>query len=251
MRPRSNALRRRRKPSFATRLKIAWVFILTIVAAAGYAGYLLVTLPQLRVAAVDISIDGLAVTRAQVVRAAAINHNANIWLLDTAQIARRIEAIPYVAHADVMRMPPAQLALHVTEREPAACVHSGARVVTVDRALRILQNGCARTSAVAIELHTGMLGAPGSFENSPSVATLLNDSRTLAEARVSVRAIHEDHFGGIVAVAPDGITFLFGSDTNLDEKAKLVAPVLAAAARAHAIRTIDLRAPATPTVQFR
>lgn len=248
---RTGALRRRRKPSLATRLRIAWVFIVATVAAIAYAGYVLVTLPQLRVHSIDVRIAGLSVRESDVRVAANIDRRSNVWLLDTTQIARRVEAIPYVDRAEIERTPPAGLAIVVTEREPVACVRSGARLVTIDRTQRILQTGCARESALHIVLRNGSLGAPGSYAAPPALAGLLADGRTFDDAHLGVRSIAEDAFGQVVAVNARGIMLLFGSDSDLAEEAKLVAPVLAAVQPGHVIRSLDLRAPATPTVEYR
>jgi hypothetical protein len=248
---RSGALRRRRKRSLATRLRVFWVFIVLIVGTLAYAGYYVVTLPALRVGSVDVQIAGLAVNEREVLAAAAIDHRANLWLIDTGALARRIEAIPYVDRASVRRSPPAQLMIAVTEREPAACIRSGAQVVTIDRERRILQRGCARESALRITLRDVALGAPGTLAASPALASLLADGRALAAANIAVRSIGQDAFGGLVAVDNRGIDLLFGNDGDVAQKAKLVAPVLAAARPDRAIRALDLRAPATPTIQFR
>ncbi len=247
----SSALRRRRKPSLVTRLRIAWVFIAIFVGAAVYAGYVLVTLPQLRVRTVDVTIDGLAVTQREVLAAARIDRRANLWLLDTRTIAGRIEAIPYVDRVAIGRALPDRLTINVGLREPIACVQSAQRIVTVDREQRILQTGCARASAMQITLRSGNLGAPGSYANLPALATLLADGRELRAADLGVRSLGEDRFGQLVAVNERGIRLLFGTDSDLAQKVKLIAPVLAATRFGHAIRTIDVRAPATPTVEFR
>jgi hypothetical protein len=243
--------RRSRRRSFVTRLRIFWVFIVAIVGAVAYGSYLLITLPALRVQSVDVQIDGLAVKKSEVLQAANIDRTRNTWLLDTTHMTRRIEAIPYVDTANVRRILPAQIAIAVTEREPAACVRSGARAVTIDRDRRILQDGCVRASVLQIVLRDATLGAPGSFANPPALPALLADGRVLRDAGIDARSIGQDSYGQLVAVDTRGIQLLFGSDADVAEKARLVAPVLGAAGPGRTIRAIDLRAPATPTVQFR
>jgi cell division septal protein FtsQ len=247
---RSGALRRRRKPSLATRLRIFWVFIVLIVGALSYSVFAFITWPALRVHAISVDIDGLAVTKRDVLDAARIEADRNVWLLDTGKIARRIEAIPYVEAASVRRIPPADIAIAVSEREPAACVRAGSALVTIDRTRRILQTGCARPSALEISVPAAVVGAPGSMARAPDVATLLGDAQVLRDANIELRSIREDRFGQIIASDTGGIELLLGADADLAEKAKLVAPVLAAA-RGRKLRAVDLRAPATPTVEFR
>jgi cell division protein FtsQ len=248
---RLGALRRRRKPSLAARLRIFWVFIVLIVAGSAYAGYVLVTLPSLRVHAIDVRIEGSAVSERDVLRAAAIDRASNMWLLDTASIERRVEAIPYVDRALIRRIPPARLAIDVSEREPAACVRRGTRIVTIDAQRRILQTDCAQPGAVVIALRDGVAGAPGTVIGAPELPGLLADVRVLRAAAIDVRTVADDRFGQLVATRTDGIVLLFGSDADVAEKIKLVAPVLAATRPGRTIRAIDLRAPATPTVEFK
>ncbi len=247
----SGALRRRRRPSLTTRLRIFWVFLVLIFAGLAYGGYVLVTLPALRVHAVQVRIDGLEVNQSQVLAAADVDRTGNLWLLNTGQIARRIEAIPYVDRATVRRVPPATLTIAVSEREPAACVRSGAREVTIDETRRILQDGCGRVHAVRIDLPQSSLGRPGSEATAPDLPAMLSDSRALRAANLDIRALEQDRFGQLVAVDRAGIRLLFGADADIADKARLVAPVLAAAGPGRAVQAVDLRAPATPTVVFR
>ena len=251
MTTRARALRRRRRRSLVTRLRIMWVFIVVIAGALAYGTYALITLPALRVQSVDVQIDGLAVTKSEVLQAANVDRTRNTWLLDTKSMKRRIEAIPYVDVASVRRIPPARLTIAVTQREPAACVRSGSRLVTIDRERRVLQDGCVPASALMIVSRDVRLGLPGSFANAATLAALLADGRVLRDAGVQTRSIGTDSYGGLVAVDTRGIQLLFGSDADVAVKAKLVAPVLDAAGRAGSIRAVDLRAPATPTVQFK
>ncbi len=233
------------------RLRVVWVFVVVTLGVGVYLGYVLVTLPALRVRVIDVRIDGIAVTERDVLAAAAIDRSSNLWLLDTRRMAQRIEAIPYVDQAQVRRELPARLTIAVTEREPAACVDSGAQTATIDDRRRILQAGCARTGALHIALPAQRLGRPGVTASAPELVTLLADARALRAAQVNVRTIGVDRFGGLVAVLPNGVRLLFGLDADVAEKAKLVGPVLTAAAAGRPVRAVDLRAPETPTVLFR
>ena len=215
-----------------------------------FGGYYLVTLPEFRVHVIDIQITGRVTSRSQILAAADIDRRQNMWLLDTARIARRIESIPYVDRAVIRRRMPAQVDIAVTEREPIACVRAAHADVTVDRQQRILQTGCAQQAGVRIELAQSVLGPPGSTAADPGLSMLLNDVRTLTDARISLRSINHDPYGQIVAVDSHGIGLLFGDDADLRAKAKLVEPVLLAAPSGRRVRTIDLRAPATPIVKF-
>jgi hypothetical protein len=123
--------------------------------------------------------------------------------------------------------------------------------VTIDRRRRILQTGCARPDAVELDLNDARLEAPGATAGAPELETLLAAARVLRDAGIEPRVLSEDRFGQLVAVDTAGLTLLLGSEAGLAEKAKLVAPVVAAARPGRRIRLVDLRAPATPTVEFR
>jgi hypothetical protein len=81
----------------------------------------------------------------------------------------------------------------------------------------------------------------------PNVNQLLADARTIA-AQLPVRMVRHDAFGGIEAVDGHGVLIKFGADGDLASKLALVEPIRRAAKRP--VRVIDLRAPATPVVQF-
>ncbi len=119
MTARTSALRRRRKPSLARRIRTFWVFIVLGFIAAGalvYAASVVLALPLFHAHPVDVTIDGTAVTKDEVLAAAAVDPNANVWFLSTRRIAARIEALPYVDAARIERSAPARLAIAVTER---------------------------------------------------------------------------------------------------------------------------------------
>lgn len=243
-------LRRRKKPSLAARLRIFWVLIVVALAALGYGAYALSMLPQLRVHDITVNISGHAVTERGVLDAARIGRDANAWLLDTRAIARRIDAIPYVASARVSRRLPAHVSIFVTERSPTACVRAGSRVVTIDEAPRILQNGCAARTLPLLDARDAVLGAPGKQIDDAGIAALLRDLGTLAAAHITVRRLAHDRFGGFDAIDAAGVRIRFGTEGDLAQKAALVGPVRAAARSSRKIRAIDLRAPGTPIVEF-
>lgn len=251
MNARTGALRRRRKPSLATRLRIFWVFIVFVIGAAAYGGYVLVTLPELRPHPIEVHVDGSALAPAQVLQAASIDPTANVWLLDTGKIAQRIEALPYADRATVAHRLPAGLAIDVTVRGASRCVRSGANAVTIDDRRRILETGCAQPGLIAVILPRQPLGAPGATLSGAATAGLLGDIAVLQAAGIGVRSVRYDRFGQLVAVDTHDLTLLLGSDADVAAKAKLVAPVSAGAPAGRPLRAIDLRAPGTPIVEFR
>ncbi|MBV8645183.1 MAG: FtsQ-type POTRA domain-containing protein [Candidatus Eremiobacteraeota bacterium] len=252
---RPRALPRRRKPSRLARARPFWFVALILAVLAAWGGAWLVRSPWFRVAHVGVEVPLAApVTRDQVQRAGAITADANVWLLDTHAMARRIEAIPYVDRATIARgqFPSPYVDLTVTVRRPSACVRGGGGAeVTIDASARVLQTGCATPTAPRIDAGTGRLPVPGATVADPDVAQLLADARTLADANLTVRSLRRDRWGGLEAVDASGVTLRFGEDADLAQKAALVGPVRAGIGTKRPVRAIDLRAPRTPTVEFR
>jgi hypothetical protein len=245
---------RRRKPSLAARLRPFWIVAAFVLALAVWGGYALANAAWFALAhlGIDVPIDG-PVTVAQVRAAAAIPPKANVWLLHAGAIARRIEAIPYVDRASVHRgqFPKPFVEIGVTVRRPSACVSAAGRSVTIDAAARVLQNGCALRSVAQIEAGPAPLPAPGATIVDRDIGRLLDDAKILAGANLGLRALRRDRWGELEAVDRTGMTIRFGDDVDLAKKAALVAPVRAGMGTKRRIVAIDLRAPSTPTVEYR
>jgi hypothetical protein len=247
-------LPKRRKPSLAARVRPFWILAIVVVALLGWGGAWLANSPWFRVArtGVDVPINS-PVSRDQVRAAAAIASDANVWLIRTGSITRRIEAIPYVDRANVHRgqFPQPFVELAITVRRPSACLRAGGRDVTIDATSRVLQNGCASASLPRIDAGAASVPAPGSAVTAADVARLLGDARVLADADLAVRSLGRDRWGGLEAVDVTGVTLRFGDDADLGDKARLVQPVRTGIGTKRPVRAIDLRAPKTPTVEFR
>jgi hypothetical protein len=251
---RPRPLPRRRKASLAARVRPFWILGIVLIAGLSWGLYALAGAPWFRVARVGIEVPlGSPVSREQVRGAAAIGSDANVWLLRTGAMARRIEAIPYVDRATVHRgqFPQPFVELSATVRRPSACLRGGGREVTIDASARVLQAGCALPGAARIDAGRDRLPAPGAWIADPDVNRLLADARVLADAELAVRNLGRDRWGGLEAVDVTGLTLRFGDDADLAAKAALVAPVRTGIGSKRRLRAIDLRAPATPVVQFR
>lgn len=244
----------RRKPSLAARIKPFWIFALVLAGLAGWGGAWLVQAPTFRVARIGIDVPiASAVSRDEVRAAAAIGRDANVWLLNPWAMRGRIEAIPYVDRASVHRgqFPQPFVELTITVRRATACVRAGELDVTIDGGSRVLQAACAATALPRIDAGTAKLPSPGGTIADPEIRRLLGDARVLANANVGVRSLDRDRWGGLEAVDVTGIIVKFGDDGDLAKKAALVEPVRSGIGTKRPIRAIDLRSPATPTVEFR
>jgi hypothetical protein len=249
---RAKALRRRTKPTIAGRLRTFWVVAALVVCVALAFAAAIANAPQLRVRSIDASVPGgSAVTKSAVMAAAHIDPDANLWLLNTGAIRRRLEAIPYVATAAVHRaqFPHPAVLLDVTLRAPAGCVHASAGTVTIDATARVLQADCAAANLPLIDIGSAPLVAPGATLADPDANRLLADARTIGE-HIPVRIVRRDQFGGLEAIDSRGVILKFGSDADLPAKLALVEPIRNSAAHGRRLRAIDLRAPGTPIVEF-
>jgi cell division septal protein FtsQ len=242
----------RRKRSSFGRLRPFWIVGVVIAGLAAWSGAYVVSLPAFHLQ--SLAITGLSrVARSDVVAKAAIDPRANVWLLDPHAIATRIEAIPYVATAHVYRRPLANVWIDVTERAPDACVRdSRGHESTIDRTLRVLETGCSRQDLVLFALQAPLAAGPGSFVRDPELAELEGDARLLGPQAGSFEGFAHDRFGELDATLRDGIEVKFGDDADLDRKQRLVGPILAELGqRANQVEAVDVRAPATPVVEFR
>src|SRR5204863_5161513 len=57
--------------------------------------------------------------------AAAIPAGTNVWALDTRQVLARVEALPEIRRADLVRALPNHVTIIVEERRPFTLVHAG------------------------------------------------------------------------------------------------------------------------------
>ncbi len=73
------------------------------------------------------------VSRRQVMEVFAADLGHNIFLVPLADRRRRLEAIPWVESASVMRLLPDRLRVDLTERTPVAFVRMGSRISLIDR----------------------------------------------------------------------------------------------------------------------
>jgi len=252
-RPRPRSVPRRRKTSVVARIRPFWIFAILLVGLVAWGGTWLVQSPWFRVTRVGIEVPLASPVSRDAVRAAAgISRDTNVWLINTGAAARRIEAIPYVDTAAIHRgqFPKPFVEVAVTVRRPSACIRAGSRDVTIDATARVLQPECATSALPRIDAGRAVVPAPGGTVTDPEVGRLLADAKTLSDANLAVRRLGRDRWGGLDAVDVTGVVVQFGADDDLAKKAALVEPVRKGVANRR-IRAIDLRAPGTPTVEFR
>lgn len=241
---------RRRKAHPASRLRPFWfLFALAVALGAGALAYA-AGWPGFYPRAIEVR-GAPDVERAQVLARAQIAPSVNVWLQNTAAMARRIEALPDVRRAYVHRYLPATVVIDVRERTPFARLRSGRATVVVDRSLRVLDGAGAPPHLPVLRGPAGLDLHPGVFVRDATVQRLAADYRALRGADLHPSALSLDRFGGLVATLPGGVRVLLGGDSEFATKLELIGPILAQAARSHRpLRTLDVRAPRTPVIAY-
>ncbi|MGZ3530431.1 MAG: cell division protein FtsQ/DivIB [Vulcanimicrobiaceae bacterium] len=249
--PRPRAKPARRKKSAASRLRPFWILIVLLLVVAGAGGYYAASWPGFYPRHVRV-VGNTVVSSSEILSRAAIAQSQNVWLQNAGAAAGRIEAIPYIATARVHRMLPADVTIDVTERKPYAVVRSGEERALVDRSLRVLSTGEVQGALPIFALRNRAQLQPGAFLKDSVLQHLRDDYDALLAGHVIVTRLAYDRFDDLDAATHDGVSILFGDDTDLEKKIPLVDPILSQVARrGRAIRAIDLRAPATPVVVYR
>ncbi len=130
---------RRRRPT----RQIRWSRVLSTTAAAAAtaaaivgAGYWALTTERFAVVAVEVR-GASRVPPQKILEASGIHHGQNLWRIDPERVRARLEAMPEIRRADVVRELPNRVAIVVEERRPFTLVHA-ARLHWLDEDGRLL-----------------------------------------------------------------------------------------------------------------
>jgi cell division protein FtsQ len=203
--------------------------------------YLLVTSPLLDVDNVQVA--GVTGADATQVRAAARVplHHAMLFL-DTAAIARRVEAIVWVAHASVEREYPGTVRIVVTEYKPTAYIPVPGHGVLLIASTGRVYARAAQPPLRAREIRGVRI--PPSVGDALAPDGVANIASRLPVALASrVRAI--DISSGITLVLSNGGAIRLGGVDDLDAKAAAALAVLARVGPAP-FAYLDVSTPQTP-----
>ncbi|HEY7917338.1 MAG TPA: FtsQ-type POTRA domain-containing protein [Acidimicrobiales bacterium] len=190
---------------------------------------------------------------AAIVAAAGLDHHPPLISTDPGATARRVEALPFIAGAEVHRHWPDGVQIAVTERVPVVQMAGpGASWSTLDGHGRTLQVGPVPVPGLTVlVVHTArgvVAPAPVGGSTPPEAGPALAVSRTLPPAFASqVRSVSMAPDGSIGLALDSGITVLLGTGTDLPTKYEDVAAILAHASL-HPTSTIDVTVPQSPTV---
>lgn len=242
---------RRSKSSAAARLRPFWALIIVGVVAVAVLTAFCITWTGFAPKAVTVG-GNKVVPRAEIVDRAGVSTHLNLWLQNPHAIASRVEAIPYVERAAVHRVPPATIAIWITERTPFAILRGDGEEAVIDRSLRVLGPVPPGIVLPVFELGSAPLPDPGAFVTAPGAVALRNDYDALVSAHVIPAELGFDRFGGLVATMHDGIKVLLGDDDDLDSKIRMIDPILAQVVRkTRRVAAVDLRAPGTPVLVYK
>ena len=212
----------------------------TLLAAVG-AVWLAVRSPLLDVDAVRVSTTP-HVPAESVILASRVQSGEPLAFVDTGAAARRIEALPWVATADVRREWPGIIRIVVTEHRPVLAVRDGRTVALVAADGRVFARQAALPPGVRELRGVGRLPFPGEPAVAPAVARLTAKLPPVLAARTTAVDVAD---GRLALVLADGGEVRFGTPDDLAAKAAAAAAVLRASPGV-CIRYVDVSAPDAP-----
>jgi cell division protein FtsQ len=187
-----------------------------------------------------------------VLRVAGIDPGTNVFSLNEAAVARRLERDPWVARATVTTRLPSTIEISLTERRPIAVVPMG----TGERAQMVAADGTVLGAAPAGVRLPELLG-PAAVPGEPAitlppsaVVSAAATADSLGESlRPVVEAIVVQADRTLILQLRSGVTVTYGPASELEEKAQALRAILTWALErgGGALDSIDVSAPAAPT----
>jgi cell division protein FtsQ len=234
--------RARRARRFAGAGRLALALLLTVVVGSVGARWVM-TSPRFAVAAVDVR-GASRVPVARILAVAGVAAGTNLWTIDTRAVAARIEGMPEIRRADVVRELPNLLTIVVEERRPFTLVHAG-RLHWMDEDGRVLGEE-ARAVAPEVPVISGlsedelasMRTTPGPKARAAIalIRALLRSGSTLTG---EISEIDMSRAEGPVLYTVDGVEVRLGAE-EWDERLARLEGVLAQVATED-VNGVDLR----------
>jgi cell division protein FtsQ len=239
-------VRRARRP----RRPIRWLWVtgavaVTVVSAGVVvlAGHWVLTTPRFAVTAVEVR-GASRVPAQKILEVSGIVRGVNLWRIDPDRVRARLESLPEIRRADVVRELPNRVSIQVEERRPFTLVHS-ARLHWLDEDGRLLgeESHAVATDVPVIsglsedELAT-MRTTPGPRARAAIalIRALLRTGSTLAS---EISEIDMSRPEGPVLYTHDGVEVRLGSE-EWEERLARLEGVLAQVATEH-VHGVDLR----------
>jgi len=237
---------RRRRPT----RRIRWLRVLGTVAATAAAaaaivasGYWVLTTERFAVVAVEVR-GASRVPPQRILEASGIVHGQNLWRIDPERVRARLEEMPEIRRADVVRELPNRVAIVVEERRPFTLVHA-AKLHWLDEEGRVLgdETRAVNTDVPVIsglseeELVT-MRTSPGPRARA-AIALIRALLRTGSALASEISEIDMSRPEGPVLYTVDGVEVRLGSE-EWDERLARLEGVLAQVATQD-VHGVDLR----------
>lgn len=202
----------------------------------------LVALAEVRVTGTDV-LDPDDVTAA-----ADLPLGTSLLRLPLAAAQERVEALPRVRDADIVRVDPVTVEIRVAERVPTLEARRGNDSVVVDEDGIVLARGGADGLALVVVRH-GPLPAPGESVavNRALANAVAFDHELPGPTRSLVRAIRAEAEDRAVLVLSSGIRVEVGRADQVEAKARALAAILEDI-DGRAVTSIDVRAPSAPVM---
>ena len=235
--------RRPRRPVRWLRMAGATALAIATVAAVVLGGHWLLTTPRFAVTAVEVR-GASRVPPTRVLEVAGIVRGTNLWRIDPHQVRARLEALPEIRRADVVRELPNRVSIVLEERRPFTLVHA-ARLHWLDEEGRLLGEE-SHAVATAVPVITGlseeelatMRTAPGPRARA-AIALIRALLRTGSALAGEISEIDMSRPEGPVLYTVDGVEVRLGSE-EWEERLSRLEGVLAQVATQD-VHGVDLR----------
>jgi cell division protein FtsQ len=233
-----------RRVRWVTTRVVPIAIVLAVLAAGGAAGLWLLTSPRFTVT--EVAVTGASRLRPEdVVAASGIGPGTNLFRLDRATVVARLEALPLIRRADMVRRFPNQVTLAVEERRPFTLAHAG-RLHWIDEQgvnLGPETRAVAPRAPVITGLGPTDLAADGG--PSPRVAAGISLLRVLLRSETTllqqISEIDVSRPEGPVLYTVDGIEVRLGADDWEGRLARLQGVLAQVRSGGEAVGAIDLR----------
>jgi cell division protein FtsQ len=239
---------RRRQTIARSRRRRAIVRLLILLSIAGVA-WIALWSPLFRVRHVRI-LGAAHTTSSEVTRVAGLTQSDGLLLLSTADVAQRVERLPWVERARVDRKLPDTVRVRLTERTAAMIVSAGAARWTVDAHGVVLQSGPAREPLPVLAAPDATAIQVGHKISADEVVSGLAAYHALPRRlRHDVVAVFAPTTERVSLSLASGTSIRFGSAEHLRAKAEVLRALLRRIEdEGSAPMYVDVRVPASPAV---
>jgi cell division protein FtsQ len=227
------------------RMVVVLLVAATLVAAVVAACWWLLTSPRFAVKTVQVR-GAQHVTAERILAAAEIQPGRSLFLTDPARIVQRVEALPEIERAEVIRELPDRVTVVVQERRPFTLVHAG-RLHWIDETGHVIGREAQAVTPPAPVIsgltEAELLSVPAAPSGKARdairlIRTLLRSGSPLAS---DISEIDMSEGDGPVLYTVGGVEVRLGAEDWEERLARLEGVLAQKAAREGAIRTVDLR----------